>query len=284
MVLLHTFARIQKKYAWSLAVAHVNYHLRANDSLKDAELVQRTAKELELPFYLLEKTFRKPPSEEALRDIRYDFFESLSRKHKFTSVALAHHQDDQAETVLLRLIRGTGITGLGGMQMKRGIYTRPFLTFSKSELIDFAKGEEIPFREDRTNQELMYLRNKVRHELLPLMESYNPQIRKLLSQLAETAQSEENDVTPKKISLLSKKKNHVVFDQKKWLALTPKEKAWALRSWFTDRGLRAPSKSLVLTLIQNCDLLSKKGFTKEYSRLRASLNNGKITLHFKEID
>lgn len=193
MALLHTLHTLQKKYDWQLSIAHVNYGLRGKESESDATLVKETAETLGLPLYTLTKKSLTRKSEEALRDIRYAFFEKLVKKYHFDLVALAHHQDDQAETVLMRLIRGSGSRGLEGMRPKRGIYVRPLLSFSKQEILNFAEKVAIPYRLDQSNAENIYFRNRVRNELLPLLETYNPKIKRTLATTAQTLQQENDE-------------------------------------------------------------------------------------------
>lgn len=193
MALLSILSQLQKKYAWQLAIAHVNYGLRGKESDQDMALVQKTAETLGIPLYNLKKRSLPKKSEEALRDIRYDFFKTLAEKHDFDLVALAHHQDDQAETVLMHLIRGSGSRGLEGMRPQRDIYIRPLLTFSKQEILNFVKEAKIPYRLDQSNTENIYFRNRVRNELLPLLETYNPKIKRTLATTAQTLQQENDE-------------------------------------------------------------------------------------------
>ena len=152
MALLYTLYKLRSVYHWELSVAHVNYSLRGKDSVADFKLVQSTAKKLGLPFYFVtQKNLSAQSSEEKLRDVRYHFFDTLVKKHNIDRVALAHHQDDQAETVLLRLIRGSGLTGLAAMRPQRDHYVRPFLEIPKDELVQFLKSENVSFRHDTSN-------------------------------------------------------------------------------------------------------------------------------------
>lgn len=285
MALLYTLHTLQKKYAWQLAVAHVNYGLRAGDSNAEAHLVQDTAQKLGLPYYQLHKESLKQKSEEALRDIRYRFFEHLVKKQGFDFVALAHHQDDQAETVLLRLIRGSGSLGLSAMRPERGMYVRPFLSVSKESILDFLEQKRIPYRLDKSNQETKYLRNKIRHQLLPLLATYNPNIKQTLADTARVLQSEvsyfSSQITP---FFITTKKRSLTFPLAGWQKLSREEQAALLRSGFQEKGLKMPTKRFLETLLQDLTLIPKKGLDKEYSRLKLRVNNDMIHIRFKEID
>lgn len=282
IALLTVLARLQKRYQWQLAVAHVNYGLRGADSLKDSQFVQKITKQLGVPFYLLTKKLTAHTSEEKLRTIRYNFFDSLVTRYNFTSVAIAHHQDDQAETVLLRLIRGSGSVGLAGMCMKQGLYVRPFLSMSKSEILDFLKKENVSFRHDKSNDELFYLRNKVRHQLLPLLETYNPKIKKVLASTADTLQTE---MGPRNIHSSKKliKKPNFTLSSSRWSNLSKTEQSHKIRSLFAERALPLPTKSLTETLTRDLSGTLKKGATKEYSRLRVTRKDDTIHIRFKEL-
>ena len=284
MALLHALFLLHKKYHWQLAVAHVNYGLRGKESTLDAQLVETTAKKLGLPFYQLTKKSLSQKSEEALRTIRYTFFEELVKKYHFDAVVLAHHQDDQAETVLLRLIRGSGSLGLSAMQMKRGIYVRPFLTFSKQEILHFLEQQNIPYRLDASNQERLYLRNKIRHELLPLLTTYNPRIKSTLANTASTLQQETSSSGAPTPFLVHVRKKSASFSLDSWQAMSTPQKHSLLRSLFQEKGLKPPTKALLETLGKDFSTQAKKGLNKEYSRLKLRLNNGMIDMHFKELD
>jgi tRNA(Ile)-lysidine synthase len=182
-----------------LSLIHFDHGLRS-DSPRDAEFVRRLARRFDVPFWggkgKLKKAPKKGLSPEAqAREKRYEFFERVSRKTGIRKIALAHHQDDQAETVLMRLLQGTGLRGLQGIRLvsswKRLTLIRPLIETSRTGIREFLRERKIGFREDSTNRSRGPLRNRVRHELLPLLEKkFNPQIRGLLCRLADTAVSE----------------------------------------------------------------------------------------------
>ncbi len=195
--MLDIFAKLQKKYDLGLIIAHVNYGLRGKDSEKDEEFVRNLAKKYglkievftsALPHPALRATFPQKrekgklwPSENELREIRYKFFEKTRRKNKFDSIAVAHTLDDQAETFLMRVIRGAGLAGLSAMRHKTGKIIRPLLGITKKEIIDYLDRTDSAYRTDRTNKEILFLRNKIRNELIPLLEKkYNPNIKETL--------------------------------------------------------------------------------------------------------
>lgn len=187
-LLLDIFFKLQKKYNLELSIAHVNYHLRGKDSDSDENFVKKVAQKYNLPLEILKaKIGEKNKSEENLRLVRYAFFEKLRKENNFDLIAVAHNADDQAETVLMRLIRGTGLKGLSAMQPKNGKIIRPLLDTSRKEIIAYLKKNKLGYRTDQTNKEAIYLRNKIRNKLIPYLEkNFNPKVRSVLAKSAKT--------------------------------------------------------------------------------------------------
>lgn len=183
-----------------LICAHVNHGFRA-ESAEEAELVRSLAEELSIPFELAEFDIPLLMKESGLgpegtaREKRYEFLIDTAYRYKARAVALAHHADDQAETVLMRLLRGSGLSGLAGMRWKRTEkkveLIRPLLRINKTALVGLCQSEGFPYAEDASNQLTIYQRNAVRLEVLPLLEQYNPRVRQSLLQLADIAGAED---------------------------------------------------------------------------------------------
>jgi tRNA(Ile)-lysidine synthase len=186
--LLDIFFKLQKKYKLELSIAHINYGLRGADSAQDEKFVKTLAKKYNLSLKIFKtKIGEKNKSEEKLRDIRYDFFEKLRKEKKFDLIAVAHNADDQAETVLMRVIRGTGLAGLSAMQTKNEKIIRPLLGIFRKEIITYLKENKLSYRIDKTNLQSIYLRNKIRNKLIPYLEkNYNPNLKQILSKSAQT--------------------------------------------------------------------------------------------------
>lgn len=185
MVLLTLLARLRKKHRFELHVAHVNYGLRGRDSDRDERLVQEFCETHALPLSVLyPKIKTKRNIEATLRDIRYTFFETLRQELKFDTIVTAHTMNDVAETVLMNLIRGAGPVGLSPLQRVHSHLVRPLIYCTRPEIEAFINVESIPFRTDRSNASRRFTRNRIRHELLPLLETFNPLI---VSTLAATA-------------------------------------------------------------------------------------------------
>ena len=165
-----------REYSDEVAVAHCNFQLRGEDSDQDEKLVRKYCEAYSLPFY--DKRFdTKLPGQStqmAARSLRYDWFEELCLSNDYDVVLTAHHADDNIETLLMNVIRGTGIDGLTGIPERNGRVLRPFLPFYKSEIVDYAKAHQIPWREDRSNQSDNYQRNAIRHHVIPELAKLHP--------------------------------------------------------------------------------------------------------------
>ena len=193
---LYEIGELMKCY---LHVVHLNHSLRDNSS-EDADFVHKHATRLELPFTdhtvdvsrLAEEW--KLSTETAGRIARYEFFDKVSADVGATKVALGHHQDDITETVLMNLIRGGGTDGLKGIApIRDGTYIRPLTIFTRQEIEAYLKSINLIPREDPTNADMHHLRNRIRHELLPLLErDYNPNIRVGLNRTAAIVGSESD--------------------------------------------------------------------------------------------
>lgn len=197
--LAHLLSLWRRKHALKLVAAHVHHGL-SNQNDRALSLARTTAKELGIPFYSKKIKVRalserkKISLEEAGRDARYIFFEALSRRLKIGRVATAHTRDDQAETVMMRIIRGCGLHGLAGIPAKRRLgktqVIRPLLDCQKKDLLRFLAENGIRFQTDRSNASARFTRNRVRHELLPwISKNLNPSIHNTLANFAEHAAS-----------------------------------------------------------------------------------------------
>jgi tRNA(Ile)-lysidine synthase len=182
-----------------LAVVHFNHQLRGPDSVADEQFVRERAKSLGLEFIGGEADVAKVARarhgnlEATARELRYRFFFSLVNQGRVDKVVTGHTANDQAETVLLRLLRGSGARGLGGVYpVLEGKVARPFLNLTRAEINSELSSRKLDSRSDASNRDTRFLRNKLRAELLPLLQSsYNPAIVSLLSQLADRARDDE---------------------------------------------------------------------------------------------
>ncbi|MFA6183543.1 MAG: tRNA lysidine(34) synthetase TilS [Parcubacteria group bacterium] len=182
--LLDILVKLRKKRKFKLIVGHINYGLRGVDSDKDEFFVRELSQKYNLQLKVLDakEQSKKTPTESFLRNIRYDFFEKIRKENKFNLIAVAHNQDDQAETILMRLIRGSGLLGLSSIRPKNSQIIRPLLDISRAEIIVYLKENGLKYRMDKTNWENKFLRNKIRNKLIPLIEKeYNPRVKETLA-------------------------------------------------------------------------------------------------------
>ena len=179
-----------------LEAGHLDHALRAESSA-DADFVRETCCRLGIPLHREHRDVaaiarqEKGNLEEVARRERRDFLQAVARNRACAFVALGHHRDDQAETFLLRLLRGAGPTGLAGMRPQAGIFVRPLLGFSRDELRAYLREKGQGWREDPSNADTGLTRNRVRHELLPLLHQFNPRIDTRLSQLCTQFAADE---------------------------------------------------------------------------------------------
>lgn len=199
VLLLHFMHRLAGEFGLHLAVAHFNHRLRGPESDADEQFVRQQAESLGVEFIRGEADVAKVARERhrnleaTARELRYRFFFSLVNQGKVNKVLTAHTANDQAETVLLRVLRGSGAKGLGGIYPAlEGKVARPFLRLTRAEIEAELGRRQLNFRVDSSNRDTRFLRNRVRADLLPLLErSYNPRIVARLSDLADRARDDE---------------------------------------------------------------------------------------------
>ncbi len=161
-------------------IAHCNFQLRGADSDADEAFVRSLAARLEMPIHVKHFDVDQEVREKgisiqmAARDLRYAWFSELADEQGYSSIATAHNLNDSVETFLLNLGRGTGIRGLTGIPPRNGNIIRPLLYATRLELESYAREKNIAFREDASNRETKYKRNKIRHDVIPVMEQLNP--------------------------------------------------------------------------------------------------------------
>lgn len=182
-----------------LIVAHLNHCLRGAESDEDERFVADLASRYRIPFLSIRVDVASFAAAEGLsledagRQARYAFFREVARRHGATSIAVAHHMDDQAETVLIRLLRGSGGAGLSAMAAAGdNMLKRPLLKVGRAELERYLKERGISWRTDSSNADTAFLRNSIRHELIPLLKKYNPKVTERLAATAEIFASDED--------------------------------------------------------------------------------------------
>ena len=235
--LLDILSKLQKKYFLEIVIAHVNYGLRGSDSNKDEEFVRKLAEKYNLSVFVYnastEMRFTAPEiktktqliassqkniSENKLRDIRYAFFEKTRKELGFDLIAIGHTLDDQVETFLMRIIRGSGLSGLSAILYKNNKIIRPLLNIPKSDIIDYLKKNKQTYRIDRTNLKPQYFRNKIRNQLIPSLLKYNPKIKQTVFDATESIREDYDFIKNCAKKEFQKNKNLSI---KKLLALHP---------------------------------------------------------------
>ncbi|OGC77720.1 MAG: tRNA lysidine(34) synthetase TilS [candidate division Zixibacteria bacterium RBG_16_40_9] len=229
VALLSILFDLRYKFNWDIETAHINHKLRGKGSDKDEEFVKTLACQLGLQFYLKSLDTKKFASrkklslEDAARQIRYEFLEKTAQNIKADKIALGHTQNDQAETVLMRLFRGSGSLGLSGIPIQRGEFIRPLLEVSREEILKYLKQKKLSCRTDKSNLTAQFLRNRIRQKLLPLLQKeFNPEIVSTLSRTAtilneiEQFLEKETEKIYKKVA--GQKKGLILLDLKRFLS------------------------------------------------------------------
>jgi len=177
VVMAHLF---KHHFPGRFAIAHCNFQLRGRESDLDAGFAQRLASDFQVPFFLTVFATSTAAAttgtsiQMAARKLRYEWFEKVRSENGYSHIATAHHLDDQVETFIVNLIRGTGIAGLHGIPIRNKHIIRPMLFASRQQIDSFANQHRIEYRTDQSNHDNKYVRNKIRHDIIPLMSSINP--------------------------------------------------------------------------------------------------------------
>jgi len=231
VTLLNVLLSFKKRYNLSFFIVHLDHMLRGKESDEDVNFVKNLAQELGLPCEVkscnLTKIAQKEhlTLEEAARKYRYKFYLETAKKFKVNKIALGHNVDDQVETVLMRFLRGTGLEGLRGIPPVRGKIIRPLIECSREEIEEYCRENKIEYRVDSSNKEVVYFRNKIRLELLPLLsEGYNKNIKDIMLRLRSIV-SEVSAYLNQETELLFKEvarresSEMVIIDLKKFTSL-----------------------------------------------------------------
>jgi tRNA(Ile)-lysidine synthase len=177
-------AHLLKAAGYNFAIAHCNFQLRGDEALRDQQFSRELATQLEVPFHTINfdteqyAAQNKISIQMAARDLRYQWFDTLCNQSGYEAVALAHHQNDTIETILLNLTRGTGIAGLHGILPKNGKLVRPLMFLTRDEIQTIVTAEGLTFVEDSSNASAKYARNKIRLEVVPKLKELNPSLEK----------------------------------------------------------------------------------------------------------
>ena len=297
--LLDILSKLKKKYALELAIAHVNYNLRGFDSQKDEDFVKKLSKKCNIPIFVynfntvetrfitsgqkskktqLITSLQKNISEDFLRKIRYDFFEKTRKEQGFDYIAVGHTLDDQVETFLMRVIRGSGLAGLSSISYKNNRIIRPLLNIPKAELINYLETNKLSYQTDKTNLESEYLRNKIRNQLIPYLEkNFNSGIKKTIFDATESIR-EDFDL----IENVSKKEiqKNKILSAKKLLLLHPSlQKQILLNSILEKKGdLRDIESAHIRELLKIIKSTKNKAQVVLFQGLKVTRNGDKLRI------
>jgi tRNA(Ile)-lysidine synthase len=227
VTLLHVLHAIKREYMIDILIAHLDHKFRGKESEADRKFCEGLAKkynlqivseEIDVPKIAKEKGISP---EEAARFERYDFFKRTAKDRGIKKIAVGHTRDDQAETVLMRIIRGAGMSGLGGIHPVKDIHgfkiIRPLIEVSRKEIEFFIKDNHLEYKIDSSNEKTIFTRNKIRIQVMPVLEKdFNPNIKEVLANMAENLQAENDFITEyagKKLRSVSKiKGNEIIID------------------------------------------------------------------------
>ncbi|MGO9403068.1 MAG: tRNA lysidine(34) synthetase TilS [Terriglobales bacterium] len=270
-----------------LSIAHVNHKLRGEESDEDERFVAKLARQYGLDFYVREAGIDDGDSsgiEAAARERRYEFFRQLARDGRVSKIATAHTLDDQAETVLLRIFRGTGIRGLAGIHPRMvfkeqgrvlGEVVRPLLGFRRARLLEFLRERDQSWREDSSNRDLAFLRNRVRHRLLPMIgEEFGEAAIEHMGELAEIARAEE-EMTSTQYSVPSSQQTGASLLAGPLLALPLAAQRRVVRAWLKTNGR---DLSISFRLIEEALELTRGPAGKKMELPEAILRRGRLDL------
>ena len=276
-------ASLFKELNCNFEIAHVNYHFRGEDSNLDQQLVEKFCQEHHIPFHLRDISEEEKENMTSLqtwaRDIRYDFFFSVLKNQNLDFIVTAHHLNDELETFIINLSRGSGIKGLSGIPRNKNQILRPLLNYSKEDIYEFAKIHNVPFREDKSNEKHNYLRNFIRHEISPKLyktqDRFLDQFQKAIAHLHETQTFLHEFISKISIEICNVNKEEIMVDKIKFDALHPYLQSELLKNYgFENRSeiekisnaetrKKFFSKEYQLTVDRTFYLISKKNNTNE---------------------
>ena len=226
-------AQLFKLAGFNFSIAHCNFNLRANEAQRDEAFVKLLAEDMGVPFHVVHfdtKAFAEQhhiSTQMAARQLRYDWFEELRLQHGYQFVAVAHHQNDAIETVLLNLVRGTGISGLHGILPKRDHLIRPLLFLSRQEIDNIFENSDFTFVEDSSNKSSKYARNKIRLNVIPHLRDINPKLEETFAdnihRFAETEALVQSVVAEKRNQLFKEERGDIIINIGEVMALQPQK-------------------------------------------------------------
>ncbi len=267
------------KSGYKCIAAHCNFSLRGEESIRDYQFAELAARKFQIPFrsitfdteqYASEK---KLSIEMACRELRYNWFESIRQKEQAEAIAVAHHRDDSIETLLLNLVRGTGISGLTGIKSRNGNIIRPLLSIGKEDILHYIESAKLDYVTDSTNLESLYTRNKIRLEIIPVLKAINPSYANCIARTIENLQQTESVYFNTIISQINKLVKEIdgkhYLSVKELSALSYQETF--LYEWLKQYGFSAPVCQEIFLSVKNN--VSGKNFYSEQYRVVKDRNH-----------
>ena len=220
-----------REAGYDVGIAHCNFRLRGSESEEDENFVRKLAEKYGLEYHVRDFDTGKTAAEDgisiqmAARNLRYSWFETLRKEHQYDRIATAHNQDDILETFFINLSRGTGIRGLTGIPIRTGKVIRPLLFASRKNIHAYIRKKSLDYREDSSNASDKYLRNMIRHQLIPLMEEKNPSFRQSMAEtiekLKETGILYKREIENMKNQVIRSEAGNTIVDLMKLLRMQP---------------------------------------------------------------
>lgn len=227
VALLHILISLKEEYGIEIHAAHYNHGIRGEEADHDERFAQKLCRDWEIPFHCDRADVPAIASEKGEsveligRKLRYLFFESVACDFGGAKIATAHHRDDNAETVLWNLTRGAGLAGLAGIPVRRGDIIRPLLCLSRSEIEDYCRENDLPYVTDSTNLSDDYTRNKLRHQVMPVLRELNPSVGESITQTSSLMKEADEYLDEISLTELKRCRTEYGYSCEKLLRLKP---------------------------------------------------------------
>ena len=294
ITLLTCLNKYKSKLGCKIICAHIN-HLIREDSTEDEQFVENVCKKMDIPFYAKRvkveelAKINKKGTEETGRKVRYDFFNEICKKENANKIAIAHNQNDNAETMILNLVRGCGMQGLEGIQPSEyGKYIRPLIYVSRKEIEQYCEKNQLRPRIDSTNKENIYKRNIIRNIIMPELRKLNPNIEESLSRTSILAKQNNEFVeqyAKKQYESIESKKNSnkVEIDLKKFNQENISIKQIIIRT--AIENLTGTTRNISKSYIDNIISMANNNISGkhiEFNKIQVGVTKGKIIFTKKE--